>query len=95
MENKDFETIYSQMLMAHIKEGCTPEEAVAITNNEIKNYDKVTQEIAIERKQAALARKEKRQLSANQRKYADILSARIKAGEKPSDVVEDMKNFEM
>jgi hypothetical protein len=86
MKNKTNQNAYNAELVALIKSGVKPEEAKKIADSHVGNYEKVVKQVAKERA-------EERELSAKQRQYADVLSARIKSGEKPSDVVEDMRTF--
>ncbi len=76
---------YEQELVALIKSGVEPAEAKKIADAHLAagNYDKIIEQVAKERK-------EEKELQA----YARTLSARIKAGENPQDVVNDMKNNE-
>ena len=76
---------YEQELVALIKSGVEPAEAKKIADAHLAagNYDKIIEQVAKERK-------EEEELQA----YARTLSARIKAGENPQDVVNDMKNNE-
>ncbi len=79
---------YNRELVALIKSGVKPEEAIKIAESHIGNYDKVVEQIAKERA-------DEKTLTAKQRKYANILKDRIKAGENPEDVVEDMNDLDM
>ena len=76
---------YEQELVALIKSGVEPAEAKKTADAHLAagNYDKIIQQVAQERK-------DEKKLQA----YARVLSARIKAGENPQDVVNDMKNSE-
>ncbi len=76
---------YEQEIVALIKSGVEPAEAKRIADAHLAagNYDKIVEQVAKERK-------DEKELQA----YARTLSARIKAGENPQDVVNDMKNNE-
>lgn len=76
---------YIRELDALIDLGVKPEKAKEITDRHLAdgNYDKVLQQVEKERV-------EEEQLQA----YARRISARIKAGEKPEDVVNDLKTPE-
>lgn len=85
MSKKSNNFYYEQELVALIKSGIEPKEAKKIADAHLAsgNYDKIIEQVAQERK-------EDKELQA----YARILSARIKSGENPHDVVEDMQDFE-
>lgn len=76
---------YEQEIVALIKSGVEPAEAKKIADTHLAagNYDKIIEQVAKERK-------DEQKLQA----YARTLSARIRAGEDPQDVVSDMKNDE-
>ncbi len=88
MKNSQIDKAYNMEIVALIKSGVEPEEAKKIADSHVGNYTKLVKEVAEEdAKEKETARK--------QNAYARVLSARIKAGEKPEDVVEDMKDFEI
>ena len=76
---------YEQEIVALIKSGVEPAEAKKIADAHLAadNYDKNIEQVAKERK-------DEKELQA----YAQTLSARIRAGEEPQDVVNDMNNHE-
>ena len=76
---------YEQELVALIKSGVEPDKAKKIADEHLASgiYDEVLKQVAKERQ-----KDEKHQA------YARILTARIRGGENPQDVVKDMKNFE-
>ena len=76
---------YEQEIVALIKSGVEPAEAKKIADAHLAagNYDKIIEKVAKDRK-------DEKELQS----YARKLSARIKAGENPQDVVNDMKDDE-
>lgn len=85
MEKDINQFYYEQELVALIKSGVSPEEAKKIADSHIANgsYSEASKQVSKERK-------EDEELQG----YARILSARIKSGEKPQYVVEDMAEHE-
>ena len=78
---------YEQEIVALIKSGVEPAEAKKIADAHLAagNYDKIIEQVADERKQ-------KREDNEALQRYTSELSARIRAGEDPQIVVNDMKN---
>ena len=80
---------YEQELVALIKSGVEPAEAKKIADAHLAagNYDKIIKQVADERKQ-------KREDDEALQRYTSELSARIKRGENPEDVVSDISERE-
>lgn len=77
---------YSGELVALIKSGVHPSKAVKVADSHKGNSEEVEHEIA------QLRANEKNE-NAYQNAYIRVQTAKIKNGEDPHDVVEDMKNF--
>ena len=80
---------YEQEIVALIKSGVEPAEAKKIADAHLAagNYDKIIKQVADERKQ-------KRKDDEALQRYTSELSARIKGGENPEDVVREMNERE-
>ena len=80
---------YEQEIVALIKSGVEPAEAKKIADTHLAagNYNKIIEQVA-------KVRKQKREEDEALQRYTSELSARIRAGEDPQDVVSDMKNDE-
>lgn len=78
-------TVIALALGLFIKSGVEPDKAKKIADEHLASgiYDEVLKQVAKER-----------QKDEKHQDYARILTARIRGGENPQDVVKDMKNFE-
>jgi hypothetical protein len=97
MKNSENLNAYSREISALINSGVAPEKAkkIADAHESENNYNKCKEQIAEQRLADKRRRCAKKEQDAKLRQYASILSARIKNGENPTDVVEDMDAPEM